>query len=378
MKKICIFSAAYLPGLGGVERYTYYVARELISRGNEVCVVTSDIFRLGAHEVTPEGIEVFRLPCINALGGRYPIYKHGRTLRKVKKALKDKKFDFVMVNTRFYFHSLLGAAFAHKNGIPCITVEHGTSHLSVNNKALDALGGVFEHFITALLKRHCKDFYGVSHAACEWSAHFNIKSKGVLYNAVDFDGISRALENPVCSYRAEYAVPKGATVITYTGRLIPEKGIFELNEAVSKLGRDDVYVFFAGDGPSADALDSAAGKNTFLLGRIDFEHVCALLKESDIFCLPSVSEGMSTSVLEAAACGAYVITTENGGSKELIVSGETGTIIKNNSVELVLEALERAIANPEERARAAEKARERVKREFTFAKTADDIEKLIK
>ena len=43
-KRYCIFSAQYLPHMGGVERYTYNLAKELINQGNEVVVVTSNLY----------------------------------------------------------------------------------------------------------------------------------------------------------------------------------------------------------------------------------------------------------------------------------------------------------------------------------------------
>lgn len=132
----------------------------------------------------------------------------------------------MIINTRFYLHSLYGAKFAKSKGIPSIVIEHGTSHLSVNNKLFDTVGGWYEHFLTFLLKKYCDDYYGVSEACCEWSGHFHIKSKGTLYNAVEIEEFQRILKESDIDYRKEYEIPNEAKVISFTGRLIPEK---ELN-----------------------------------------------------------------------------------------------------------------------------------------------------
>ncbi|MCG4808375.1 hypothetical protein L0P46_10925, partial [Collinsella aerofaciens] len=81
------------------------------------------------------------------------------------------------------------ARYAKKRGIPCICIEHGTSHLSVHNPILDKVGAIYEHFHTMILKHYCKNYYGVSEACSQWSEHFHIKSKGVLYIAVDLEEI---------------------------------------------------------------------------------------------------------------------------------------------------------------------------------------------
>ena len=77
-KRICLFAANYLPNLGGIERYVYNLSKQLIAMGHEVTVVTSNVFRLYSHEVSDEGIEIYRLPCRNVMKGRYPILKRNR------------------------------------------------------------------------------------------------------------------------------------------------------------------------------------------------------------------------------------------------------------------------------------------------------------
>ena len=83
-----------------------------------------------------------------------------------------------------------------------------------------------------ILLSYCDDYYGVSEACCEWSGHFHIKSKGTLYNAVEIKEFQRILKEPDIDYRKEYGIPSGAKVISFTGRLIPEKGIKQLVSAV--------------------------------------------------------------------------------------------------------------------------------------------------
>ena len=256
-------------------------------------------------------------------------------------------------------------------------MEHGTTHLSVNNKVFDLLGQVWEHFITVILKHYCKEFYGVSLAACSWSGHFNIKSKGVLYNSIDLSEIESLMEEPVCSYKKELNIPENATVITFTGRILPEKGVPQLIEAVKQLNRENVYLLVAGDGPLFEELKDKYSKAIFL-GRLDFAHVIALLKESDIFCLPSVSEGFSTSVLEAVAARNFIITTKTGGTKELICEKKYGIIMDGNTVEEVIDALKTAIDDTEYRLSATKNAYERLKENFIWSKTAQKLERIMK
>ena len=86
---------------------------------------------------------------------------------------------------------------------------------------------------------------------------------------------------------------------------------------------------------------------------------------------------MSTAVLEAVATKTFVITTYNGGARELIISDDYGIITKGNTVGEVESALTRAINDADYRAHATEKAYERLLAGFTWEKTAESIEELV-
>lgn len=376
-KSFCLFCANYLPNLGGVERYIYNLSKQLIALGHEVTVVTSNVFGLASYEVDENGIEIFRLPCYNFMKGRYPILKKNDEFTMLDKKLCEKQFDLVVINARFYIHSLYAADFAKKNNIKCITVEHGSTHLSVDNKILDFVVAHVEHFVTMKLKKKCSDYYAVSKAAGEWSGHFGIKSKGTLYNAVDIDGIAAAAEKRVCDYRKEYNISENATVITFTGRLLKIKGVYELLDAFKQINRNDLYLFYAGDGPELDGLKAMANDRVIFLGQIDFDHIVSLLETSDIYCLPSVSEGMSTSVLEAVATNTFVITTYNGGARELITGDEYGIITKGNTVSKTKVAIEKAL-DVDYRKRACANAYQRLLEGFTWQKTARNLVNIVK
>lgn len=379
-KSFCLFCANYLPNLGGVERYVYNLSKQLVKHGHNVTVVTSNVFQLPSYEISEEGIEIYRLPCYNVMKGRYPILKKNDLFKELDSKLCSKHFDIAVINARFYIHSVYAAKFAYKNNIPMLTIEHGSSHLSVNNKFLDFFGAIYEHILTAVLKKYCKDYYGVSQAACDWSGHFGIKSKGTLYNAIDINNIEKLKENKVCSYREKYSVPEDATVITYTGRLVKEKGAYELAQAFGRQSNKNSYLFIAGDGEQMCKIAeiSSQNKRIITLGKIDFEHVVALLSESDVFCLPTVyPEGLPTSILEAAALRNLIITTMVGGAKELVNDKSLGILLDDNTVEKVASALEKALSDEKFRANATQKCYDRLLECFTWEKTAEKLEGLV-
>lgn len=378
MAKICIFSAQYLPHLGGVENYTYNLSKQLIQRGHEVVIVTSNVQRISSYEIM-KGIPVYRMPCINLLNGRYPVLKFNKQFREINKKLKKEKFDFVIINTRFYIHSLYGARLAKKKRIKGIVIDHGTSHLTVHNTMLDAIGNVFEHFITKILQCYNKSYYGVSKASNEWLKHFHIQAKSTLYNAIDLEKINNLLLQETISYRKIHNIPSNAIVITFTGRLLKEKGLLTLIDAVEKLLLVDnnIYLIIAGDGDLMNEVMTKKSNHIIPVGRLTFEEVIALLKDSDIFCLPSDSEGFSTSLLEAAACHNYIVTTKRGGARELLLNDDYGIVIDNNDFHSVYEALDRAISNQDIRDRATKLTYDWLIDNFTWEITTNKVEELI-
>ena len=366
----CIFTANYLPNLGGVERYTYNLARGLTAQGNKVTVVTSNVFSLPAQEEA-DRVDVIRMPCWNVLGGRFPVLKPGARFRELDAVLNGKNFDFVIVQTRFYIHSLYGASFARRRGIPCITIEHGTNHFTVNHKVLDFLGHIYEHMISILVKRNCRHFYGVSADCCNWLRHFRIEADGILYNAVDVDDIKSKIEGSVENYREALSLQQ-KIIVTYAGRLVKEKGVLKLIDAVAGLqaGNSDIVLLIAGDGDLYQDIQKKSLPWIYMLGKLDFAHVVSLLSNSDIFCLPTdYPEGFPTSVLEAVACRCYVVTTTNGGSKELLIDENYGAVLLDNSVEKIAEAIEYASKNEAYRESAVQRTYLRLCERFTWKST---------
>lgn len=377
MNSICIFSAQFLPHMGGIERYTYNLACKLVEKGVAVTVVTSNVGQLKCKE-DMDGFVVYRLPCFDLLDGRYPVIKCNQAFKDIDKSLKEKKFDLIFVNARFYIHSLYAVQLAKKMKVRSIVVEHGTSHLQIHHPILDTLGSYYEHALTSVLKHYCKEYYGVSKACVEWLMHFHIEAKGVFYNAIDLPVIREIAVRKKINYRKQYNIPSDAIVITFTGRLLEGKGVPSLVRAVKKLqlANKNIFLFLAGDGELENWV--AENQNDYIipLGRLAQEEVICLLEDSDIFCLPSFSEGFSTSILEAVACGCYIVTTKRGGSKELLINDSYGTILPDNSPETVYNGLVRIVKEAEQREIGVKLSYERLKYNFTWDITADKVFKL--
>ena len=120
--------------------------------------------------------------------------------------------------------------------------------------------------------------------------------------------------------RARLDLDPHAKIIGTTGRLVPVKAQSILIAAARQLP-PDAHVVIAGDGPERGRLEDLARQNGlhrrihFLGHRDDIE---AILPAFDVFCLPSLAEGLPRSVLEAQACGVPVVASDVGALKDAV------------------------------------------------------------
>ena len=374
-KRIVIFSAQYLPHTGGVENYTYQIARQFERKGNHAIVVALRNSGGEPHEIDPEGFEVYRLACKDLARSRYPMAASESEYERTFQAIDEQGgADYVIVNTRFYPHSIRGARFARERGITSIVIEHGSAHLTVGNALIDKGVAAVEHAMTRRILKLEPAFYAVSKAASKWLRHFGIESRGELHNSIDAADF-RALSSGR-DFRRELNVPNDALLVAFSGRFVPEKGIAAVLGAARLLERDHVFFVLAGGDESSLTAFSNTGANCALprnaaaVGMLNRPDMSALLSQADAFCLPSRSEGFSSSLLEAAASEACPVITDVGGAREIICDEGHGIILDTATPEAVARAVGDLSRNRERCRDMARAARKRVEETFSWNATA--------
>jgi colanic acid/amylovoran biosynthesis glycosyltransferase len=141
--------------------------------------------------------------------------------------------------------------------------------------------------------------------------------------------------------------------VLVVGRLSPEKGHLVLLEAAGIL-RDRgirIEMDLVGPGDFAAQLTAAAdrlgvGPQTHFLGARSPAEVGKLLRDADVFCLPTFAEGLPVALMEAMAVGVPVVTTYISGIPELVVDGETGLVVPAGRPDLLADAIERLCSEP--------------------------------
>jgi len=168
-------------------------------------------------------------------------------------------------------------------------------------------------------------------------------------------------------------------IVTTSSADVPLKGLVFLVEALAKVRAEHPGAHLvvvgkrAGDGPVAGAIERYGldGAVEFVKGISDAELV-DLVRSAEVACVPSLYEGFSLPAAEAMATGTPLVATTGGAIPEVAGrDGETCLAVPPGDPGALAAALSRVLGSPELRARLGAAGRERVLRNFTWARAAE-------
>jgi glycosyltransferase involved in cell wall biosynthesis len=142
----------------------------------------------------------------------------------------------------------------------------------------------------------------------------------------------RTIHNGIDLERFAYAGPAAEGPAVFVGRLTPEKDVATLLHATAIVAenRASFRLKIAGAGPceaGLTRLTNALGLDAHVEFLGEVRDVPALFRRSSLLVLPSVTEGLPLTVLEAMACGLPVVATRVGGTPEAVADGDTGLLV---------------------------------------------------
>jgi len=159
----------------------------------------------------------------------------------------------------------------------------------------------------------------------------------------------------------------GLPTVLAVGRLSAEKGFDILIEALAQLRQSGAAqrLVLVGDGPLRSALKAAATNSGIadlveFAGELPSAEVRAHLERADLFCLPSLSEGLPISIMEAMAVGVPVVTTWIAGIPELAEAGVTALTVPPARADALADAMRRLADDAPLRLHLSRAARARV------------------
>ncbi len=169
--------------------------------------------------------------------------------------------------------------------------------------------------------------------------------------------------------------------LLFFGRFAHSKGIDTLLAALARLGKDAPRLRVVGKGPDEGKLRTQARtlgieERLEWLPWADHDTLGRLLEDTRAVALPSREENFSLAVLSCMAVGTPLITTDVGGTLEVAENGVNCLVCPAGDVGTLEQALRRILEDPEAALERASRARERVRRDFTWDAAAAHFERI--
>lgn len=148
------------------------------------------------------------------------------------------------------------------------------------------------------------------------------------------NGVDTKIFQPA-SARSEHQ--KKRYEILFIGRLVPQKNILNLLDAIKSLNFARIKLTFIGEGELADEVKKRCEKdkiNLLMRGRIENEELPTYYQRANLFVLPSFYEGSAKVLLEAMSCGSVCLVSRIPENREIIKEGINGFLCGTTAREI--------------------------------------------
>jgi phosphatidylinositol N-acetylglucosaminyltransferase subunit A len=306
---VCDF---FYPNFGGVENHIYYLSQGLAALGHRVIILTHTYNDRQGIRYLPRNVKVYHLPYANmALQTTYPTLWFSLPL--YYDIYTREGVQLVHGHSAFSTMCQEGLLHARTMGIPCVFTDH----------SLFGFADISSILTNKLLKFSLSD---VGRVICVSNTS---KENTVLRAALDPANV-HVIPNAILSdqfYPSNRKSPKVPDVITVIVlcRLVYRKGIDLLIDVIPEIcsKHDNVNFLIAGEGPKKIELEQMRERHNLLervrmIGAVPTEAVRSVLIKGQIFLNTSLTEAFCMAIVEAAACGLYVVSTAVGGIPEVL------------------------------------------------------------
>jgi glycosyltransferase involved in cell wall biosynthesis len=279
-------------------------------------------------------------------------------------ALQQAEPDFIICGGYNYFASWQSMSWAQRNRVPFGLWSESTTR--------DFRGGrMLVEFLKARFLRSCAAFVVPGKSSVEYLRTYGVSEEMIFTapNAVDTQFFARraaVVRSDAAMHREALGLP--ARFFLFAGRLVPEKGIFDLLSAYGALTpalRKEMGLVFVGDGAARSALlQRAAAINPGCIQLVGFaqrEQLPVYYALADIFVFPTHTDPWGLVVNEAMACGLPVISSGAAGCvADLVENGWNGRVVSPGDIDQLAAAMDQLARDTELRSLMGQRSRERI------------------
>jgi len=325
--------------IGGISPHVYYLSKSLAKSGGKVYVVTCDFPGAPHHEIV-DGVEIFRIDSYKNPSPNFAtwVYLMNVNMQKEAAALANGLGGKIDV---FHAHDWLvadaGIGLKHVFRKPLLATIHSTEIGRRNGIHYDyerMIHGTEAWLTYEAWRVICCSDYMVSHV--KWAFGLPGDKLVMVPNGVNADVYAKAEKDDLSQFRSRFALPD-EKIVLYVGRLVHEKGVHVLVNAIPKvLEKVNAKFVIVGNGYMKEQLSSLVkniglAHKVLFTGFVDDETLRRLQKCADVSAVPSLFEPFGIVALEAMAAKSPVVVSDTGGLSEIVEHDVTGVKVYPNN-----------------------------------------------
>ncbi len=363
--KIVQVTPYYPPHTGGIERYVHNLSRALVNRGHDVTVLTANIPK-GSPVETENGVTVERRPCLGRPFNDPFVPSFFRPGANLDGA------DILHAHNAYSCAALSAGIARQICGIPTVLTHHG-QHM-FGHPLKDLFVTLYRGTIEYGLIHRMDRVVTLSLSDADYVSAFGVGREkiSVIPNAICPDDFLPCTGQDTAGFAEAHHI-EGKKRVLFVGQISTRKGVDLLLRAVKQIvheeGRDDIVFLFIGDGDYRErAQELACGyrieEYVRFAGKVGLRDLVAAYRSSDVYVLPSLSEGMPTVILEAMFFGLPVITTDLPCLRDNF--GDHAVLVPARDERALAGAITGLLDDAARRRRFSEQGRELVRRNYTW------------
>lgn len=291
-------------------------------------------------------------------------------LFRLYRLLRDRTIH--VMHSHEFATNVYASLLSRVTGIPVVTTAHGKNYYAEKWRRRAAYRFVARQSVMVAvssdLKRFLAQRVGIPTGRIR-----------VVHNGIDLSRYK--VQERSHTVRAELGISTGQPIIGTVGNLFAVKGQTYLLRACKTVASiyPNFVLLVAGEGEQLGPLEKEAS-DLGISGNVRFlgfrDDVPSLLQAMNVFVLPSLSEGLPLSVLEAFALQKPVVATNVGGIPEIVQDGATGYLVPPRNPEALAEKIIMFLRNPQMAANMGRAGRKKVEDDFSLEKMVREYQAL--
>ncbi|MDR1993907.1 MAG: glycosyltransferase family 4 protein [Nitrososphaerota archaeon] len=368
--------------IGGISPHIYFLSKHLVKQGIKAYVVTCDFPDAPAHEVI-DGVEIYRIDSYKNPSPDFAtwVYLMNMNMQKETAALMKKiGYKIDVIHAHDWLVANAGIGLKHIFRKPLLVTMHSTE--MGRRDGLHTTAEKMIHETEAWLtyeawKVICCSDYMMNHVKYVFGLP---NDKLVMVpNGVDTHNYAATIDYQ--TFRSKFALPE-EKIVLFVGRLVYEKGIHILINAVPKiLSKVNTKFIIVGSGYMKEQLlnivcSMGLEHKVLFEGFLDDTNLMKLQKCADVSVVPSLFEPFGIVALEAMAAGSPVVVSDTGGLAEIVEHDITGVKVYPNNPDSLAWGITKVLLDESYAQSLRVNAYRQVQEKYDWEKIAQDTKRI--